>query len=61
MSRISMDIVMAPISAPAPAAAAPAPLPAGQGVAFAAVVLTPSSLPVGEIVRSVMPAGHQFS
>ncbi len=49
-------IVMAQFQALAPAAAAPAPLPAGRGVAPAAVALTPSSLLLGEIVRSVMPA-----
>jgi hypothetical protein len=49
-------IIAAQIRAPAPAAAAPAPLPAGQGVAPAAVALTPNSLLIGEIVRSVMPA-----
>jgi hypothetical protein len=49
-------IITAQIRAPAPAMAAPAPLPAGAGLAPAAVALTPNSLLVGEIIRSVMPA-----
>lgn len=49
-------IVMAQVRAPAPAAAAPAPMPAGSGAAPAAVALTPSTLLVGEVIRSVMPA-----
>lgn len=49
-------IVTAQIRAPAPAVAAPAPLPAGQGSAPAAVALTPSTLLLGEVVRSVMPS-----
>jgi len=53
-------IVIAQIRAPAPAVAAPAPLPAGQGSAPAAMALTPSSLLLGEIVRSVMPAVISF-
>src|SRR3990170_6633799 len=49
-------IVMAQIRAAAPAVSAPAPSPAGQGSAPAAVALTPSTLLLGEVVRSVMPA-----
>lgn len=49
-------IVMDQFSAPAPAGAAPAPLPAGQGAAPASVALTPNSLLMGEMIRSVMPA-----
>lgn len=49
-------IVAAQFSAPAPAGAAPAPMPAGQGTAPAAVALTPNSMLMGELIRSVMPA-----
>ena len=49
-------LVTAQYRAPAPATAAPAPGPVGQGIAPAAMALTPSDLLFGEIIRSVMPA-----
>ncbi len=49
-------IVTTQVKAAAPAAVAPAPLPSGQDSAPAAVALTPSTLLLGEMVRSVMPA-----
>jgi hypothetical protein len=50
------QIVLAQTRAVAPAAVAPAPLPAGQDAAPAAVALTPNTLLLREMMRSVMPA-----
>ena len=52
----AVQIVAAQIRAPASAAVAPAPLPAGQDAAPAAVALTPNTLLLRELIRSIMPA-----
>ncbi len=52
----AVQIVVAQTLAAAPAALAPAPLPAGAGAAPAAVALTPGSMLLRDIIRSVMPA-----
>ncbi|MBI3974777.1 MAG: hypothetical protein HY334_00115 [Armatimonadetes bacterium] len=52
----AVQIVLVQARAPASPALAPAPLPAGEGVATAAVALTPNALLLGTMIRSVMPA-----
>lgn len=52
----AVQIIARQLNATASEAVAPAPLPAGQGTAPASVALTPNTLLMREIIRSVMPA-----